>query len=195
MKTPQFLLRILQFARTLGKGTASRRTGRASFPGIRLSGDLCRGCVCGWWPFSVDLVMTGLAEHEGLAPLCCHEPGPGWLAVAGTCEVGEPGDVVHLHRAAVLAQLARAPQEPGDDLLAGVDLPAGSAVGEDRGFAPFEGDASEPCDQGFLVPVADADGLEAGARPVRGLDDGLVAGRRLGHARAVLGRERLQQRG
>jgi len=51
---------------------------------------------------------------------------------------------------------------------------AGSAIDEDRGFLPFEGDAAEPCDQGFLVPVADADGLEAGARPVRGLDDGLL---------------------
>jgi hypothetical protein len=71
-------------------------------------------------------------------------------------------------------QSARFPQEPGDDLLAGVGGPAGSAVGEDRGFVPFEEDAAEPCDQGFLVPVADADGLEAGARPVRGLDGGLV---------------------
>jgi hypothetical protein len=35
--------------------------------------------------------------------------------VAGTCEVGQPGGVVHLHLAAVLAQLARVPQEPGAD--------------------------------------------------------------------------------
>jgi len=135
----------------------------------------------------MDLVVAGRADHEGLAPFCCHEAGPCWLAVAGACEVGQPGDVVHLHLAAVLAQFARVPQEPGDDLLAGVDLPAGIAVGEDRGFAPFEGDAAEPCDQGFLVSVADADGFEAGARPVRGFDDGLVAGRRLGRCRAVPG--------
>ena len=106
----------------------------------------------------MDLVVAGRADHEGLAALCCHEPGPCWLAGAGVCEVGEPGDVVHLHLAAVLAQFARVPQEPGDDLLAGVGLPDGDAIGEDRGLAPFEGDAAEPCDQGFLVPVADADG-------------------------------------
>ena len=82
-----------------------------------------------------------------------------------------PDDVVHLHLAAVLAQLAPVPQEPGDDLLAGVGVPAGSAVGDDRGFLSFEGNAAEPCDQGLLVALADADGLEAGARPVRGLDD------------------------
>jgi hypothetical protein len=59
----------------------------------------------------------------------------------------------------------------------------------------LRGNAAEPCDQGFLVSVADADGLGAGARPVRGLDGGLVAGRHLGHRRAVPGRERLRQRG
>ena len=82
--------------------------------------------------------MAGRADHEGLAPSCRHESGPGWLAVAGVCEVGQFGDVVHLHLAAVLAQFARVPQEPGDDLLAWVTIPAGNAIGEDRGFAPFE---------------------------------------------------------
>jgi len=114
--------------------------------------------------------------------------------VAGTCEVGEPGDVVHLHRAAVLAQLARAPQEPGDDLLAGVDLPAGSAVGEDRGFAPFEGDASEPCDLGFVVSAV-PNRFVAGAYPVRCLDFGPESGRHLGHRRFVLACKRFQHRG
>ena len=51
----------------------------------------------------MDLVVAGRADHKGLAPLFRHEPGPGWLAGAGICEVGEPGDVVHLHLAAVLA--------------------------------------------------------------------------------------------
>jgi hypothetical protein len=135
----------------------------------------------------VDVVVARRADHEGFAPPFCHEPGPGWLAVSGACEVGEPGDVVHLHLAAVLAQLAPVPQEPGNDFLAGVNAPAGSAVGDDRGLLPFEGDAAEPCDQGFLVSLADADGLEAGARPGRGLDDSLVAGRRL--AASVLSSE------
>jgi hypothetical protein len=31
----------------------------------------------------MDLVVTGRADHEGFASLCCHEPGPCWLAVAG----------------------------------------------------------------------------------------------------------------
>ena len=116
----------------------------------------------------MDLIVTGRADHEGLAPPFRHEPGPCWLAGAGICEVGEPGDVVHLHLVAVLAQFAPVPLEPGDDLFAGVRVPAGSAVGDDRVLAPFEGYAAEPCDQGFLVALADADGLEAGARPVRG---------------------------
>ena len=113
----------------------------------------------------MDLIMAGRADHEGLAPFCCHEPGLCWLAVAGACEVAQPGDVVHLHLAAVLAQLAPVPQEPGNDLLAGVNLPARGAVGDDRGFLPFEGNAAEPCDQGFPVPLADTDGLEAGSGP------------------------------
>jgi hypothetical protein len=51
----------------------------------------------------MDLVVARRADHEGLAPPFRHEPGPGWLAVAGAREVGELGDVVHLHLAAVLA--------------------------------------------------------------------------------------------
>ena len=109
----------------------------------------------------MDLVVTGRADHEGLAPSFRHEPGPGWLAVAGICEVSEPGDVVHLHLAGVLAQFAPVSLEPGDDLLARIGVPAGSAVGDDRGFLPFEGNAAESCDQGFPVALADADGLEA----------------------------------
>lgn len=45
--------------------TASRRTGRASFPGIRLSGDLC--CEgCGLDRAGVDKVVAGRADDEGL---------------------------------------------------------------------------------------------------------------------------------
>jgi hypothetical protein len=51
----------------------------------------------------VDLVVAGRADHEGLAPPFRHVPGPGWLAVTGVCEIGQPGDVVHLHLAALLA--------------------------------------------------------------------------------------------
>src|ERR1035437_8501511 len=62
MQTPQFPQRALGFAGTLGKGTAPRRTGRARFPGIRLSSDLRRECVCGWWPVGMDLVVAGRAD-------------------------------------------------------------------------------------------------------------------------------------
>lgn len=95
--------------------------------------------------------MAGRADHEGLASLCCHECDPCWLAGAGVCEVGEFGDVVHLHGAAVVAELASVPQEPGDELFAGQGIPAGEAVVDDRCFAPCEGNASEPCDQWFPV--------------------------------------------
>ena len=86
----------------------------------------------------MDLVVTRRAGHEGLASPFRHEPGPCWLAGAGVCEVGEPGDVVHLHLAAALAQLAPVPLEPGNDLFAGVRIPAGSAIDDDRGLAPFD---------------------------------------------------------
>jgi hypothetical protein len=52
--------------------------------------------------------------------------------------------MMHLHLAAVLAQFARVPWEPGNDLLAGVSIPAGNAVGKDRVFLPCERDAAEP---------------------------------------------------
>ena len=67
------------------------------------------------------------------------------------CEVGEFGDEVHLHLAAVVAELASVPQEPGDELFAGQGVPAGDTVFDDRCFTPCEGNASEPCDQWSLV--------------------------------------------
>ena len=75
---------IQQIARLVGHtGTTTTETvyRKQIRPGIRLSSDLCRGRDCGWWPFGMDLVVAGRADHEGLAPLCCHEPGPCWLAV------------------------------------------------------------------------------------------------------------------
>jgi hypothetical protein len=63
-------------------GTAPRRTGRA-VPGIRLSGDLCRGC--GRWSSGVDVVVAVCADHEGFASFFCQEFGPRWLAGAGAC--------------------------------------------------------------------------------------------------------------
>src|ERR1700734_517512 len=81
--------RCPQFAGPFPCGPPPNRT--CQFPGIRLSSDLRRECVCGWWPFGMDLVVAGRADYEGLAPSFRHEPGPCWLAGAGICEVGEPG--------------------------------------------------------------------------------------------------------
>jgi hypothetical protein len=61
------------------------------------------------------------------------------LAGAGIGERGEFGDVVDLHRAAGVAEFAPVPHEPGDDLFAGQEVPAGNAVVDDRGLAPGEG--------------------------------------------------------
>jgi hypothetical protein len=59
------------------------------------------------------------------------------------CEVGQFRDVVHLHRAAGVAEFAPVPQESGDDLLAGQGVPAKGTVVDDRGPAPGEEDAAE----------------------------------------------------
>jgi hypothetical protein len=40
---------------TFADGSSCFRPGCARFPGIRLSGDLRRECVCGWWPFGMGV--------------------------------------------------------------------------------------------------------------------------------------------
>ena len=81
-----------------------RRTGRARFPGIRLSGDLCRGC--GWLRHGSGRGRR--ADDEGLAPHLRHERGPCGLAWSRFPEFCEAGDLVDCHRGAV-SRIARTP--------------------------------------------------------------------------------------
>src|SRR6478735_9891180 len=58
-----------------------------------LSGELCRVRD----GVSVDVLVTGCADDEGLAPHSCHEGCPRGLARSGFAEVGELGDLVDGH--------------------------------------------------------------------------------------------------
>jgi len=69
------------------------------FPGIRLSGDLCRVRD----GVRVDPVMARRADDERLAPHFRHEGGPRGLARSRFPELFEPGDLVDCHRGAGLA--------------------------------------------------------------------------------------------
>jgi hypothetical protein len=112
----------------------------------------------------MDLVVAGRADHEGLAALCCHECGPCWLAGAGVCEVGEPGDVVHLHLAAVLAQFAPVPLEPGNDLFAGVEVPAGARSTMTAVLRRLRGMPPNRATRGFWLPSR----MRTASKQVRG---------------------------
>jgi hypothetical protein len=54
----------------------------------------------------VDVVMAGVADHEGFAAPIAHGLFPSGWWVAGPGAVGEPPDVVHLHLAVALADFA-----------------------------------------------------------------------------------------
>src|SRR5271157_3047926 len=75
MKTPQFLLRTLGFAGTLGKGAASLQTGRARFPGIYAT------CATGFaWIQSWHGAQTMSVLRRIFAMRAAHAgwPGPGF---------------------------------------------------------------------------------------------------------------------
>ena len=92
--------------------------------------------------------MAGNAHDEGLAPHACHQAGPFGLGRSRFAEVGQLAGLVCLHRGALLAPLAPAFEEPGDQFLAAGGR-GWQAVVEDRFLLPFERDAAEPCDQWF----------------------------------------------
>ena len=75
--------------------------------------------------------MTGSADHEGLAAPVGHQLRPLGLWPPRLVKVCEFADVVHLYVAGVLADLAPAAQQAGDQLSA-ADVRGGIAVGEDR---------------------------------------------------------------
>src|SRR6476660_7579415 len=146
-----------------------------------------------WLP-GVDGVVAGLADVKGLAPPPRHQFRPRGPWLSRLAEVGELADLVHMHLAAVPADLAPVRQEPGDQLLMADDARDKGAIGDDRILLPPERNAAEPCDQ--WLPAAAFDlGLQALAWPVRCVDDGLVLAGHLRHRRAVLVRQGLQQRG
>jgi hypothetical protein len=71
----------------------------------------------------MDDVVAWPTDHEGLSSFAGHDCSPCRLVGSGLVELGEFGDVVDYHGASVLTQLAPAPHEPVDDLLAGVGDP------------------------------------------------------------------------
>src|SRR5438132_860044 len=105
--------------------------------------------------------MTRSADEERLAPHACHQAGPLRLRRSRRAEVGQLADLVRLHRAALLAPLAPAAQEPGDQLLAAGGGRDRQAVIKDRLLVPFERDAAEPRHQ-WLPARPLGTGLEAG---------------------------------
>ena len=192
MKTPQFLLRTLQFARTLGKGRPPVRTGRAPFSAS--GSPVIMTCSRGWLPV-VDSLVAGGADDERLAPHSRHQGWPMRAAPVPACRGRRacgPGGLPPWPRCSHHSHLAA--QEPGDQLLAAGGGRGGQAVVDDRLALPFERDAAEPCDQWLPARPLGA-GLEAGPGPVPGDDDGLVLAGHLRHRRAVLGGQGLQHGG
>src|SRR3954453_15789530 len=110
---------------------------------------------------SVDVVVAGAADDEGLAPFPGHEGRPRWLAWPGRAELGESGDVVDCHRGAVIAQLAPPPAEPADQLLARGGGRDRGGISDDRALVAFESSPAESCYQVLLARPLKA-GLGAG---------------------------------
>ena len=69
----------------------------------------------------VDGLVAGNADYEGLPAHLGHEVRPRGLWLPWLREVGELGDLVDFHLGALLAPLAPARLEPGNELL--TDLP------------------------------------------------------------------------
>ena len=91
--------------------------------------------------------MAGWADHQGLAPLACHQLRPRGLRLSRLAEVGELADLVDVHLARVPADLAPVRQEPGDQLFTADNARDQETVGDDRVLLPSQRDAAEPCDQ------------------------------------------------
>src|SRR5439155_1332690 len=118
----------------------------------------------------------------------------GWW-LSGFVEVGEFTVVVYLHLVRAVADLAPVGEQPCDQLLAPRWGRVCAAVGEDRVALPFEWYAAESCHEWFPALATVDAVLEAGARPVWGVDGGLVSAGHLRHRRVVLCGQRFQHRG
>src|SRR5712691_2689761 len=135
----------------------------------------------------VDGLMAADADDERLPAHFGHEFGPRGLRTSRPGEVSELADLVNFHGRVLLAPLAPARAEPGDQLLADGCRDC-RAVIKDRLLLPFQRDAAEPGDQWFPAwPLGD--GLEAVPLAVRGVRLGLVLAGHVGHPGAVLGGE------
>ena len=99
----------------------------------------------------MDGILARSADHEGLPPFGCHDRRPCWFVGSGLTEPREFGDVVDHHGARLLTQLAPAPHEPVDDLLAGIGHPNRSTISDDRALVPCEGYPAEPSYQILLA--------------------------------------------
>ena len=168
------------------RGLPPNRTGQ--FPGIRLSSDYCVSAAfgCLWWIRSWQAPQTTRVLRRRLVIACAH----GGCGRPGMARLAIDADVVDLHLARLLAELAPVHKEPADQLLVWIDRP-GQTVGQDRHFLPPQRYPSEPCDQ-FPPVVTRHAGLKAGAWPMRCRDFGFEPGRHLRHRRAVLARQGLE---
>jgi hypothetical protein len=110
------------------------RTRRARFPNSGLSSDYC---VCRGGLVSLDGVVAGGTDDEGLASSFRHEFGPYRLWLSGPVEIGEFTGVVCLHLVRAVTDLAPVGKQPLDELLAAWWGWAGLAVGEDRAALPL----------------------------------------------------------
>jgi hypothetical protein len=70
VKTPQFMWRILQFARTLGKAPGSHRTERDSLPSLRSSHLIGLGSVTQAQWANMAGCLSSSPFHHRLARLC-----------------------------------------------------------------------------------------------------------------------------
>lgn len=95
-----------------------------------------------------------------------------------------------------VAEFAASPSQSGEEFasLAAGDDRINDMVGHGRLSLPFQGDATEPCDQWFPACPADVN-LEAPAGSMRCRDGCFIFVGHLRHRRAVFGRQCFEHRG
>jgi hypothetical protein len=82
----------------------------------------------------MDRCVAVGADHKGLPASFGHELIPCGLRLSRSFEIGEFADMVDVHRAGLLAQLAPSRLKPGDQLFSADGDRAWGAVGQDRVF-------------------------------------------------------------
>ena len=162
------------------------------FPGIRLSSDYCVSAAfgCLWWIRSWQAPQTTRVLRRRLVIACAH----GGCGRPGMARSGHRADVVDLHLARLLAELAPVRKEPADQLLVWVDRP-GQTVGQDRHLLPPQRYPAEPCDQ--CSPAVTRRCWPQSRCVARAVSSilALYLARHLRHRRAVLAGQGLEHRG